>query len=211
MTFGLAFALIFVAAVGGAVILAVTAPRREAAAVRREQDDELEFARLRLLAEGVDVHTVPDWDFRTADLVIDPTLRASDVVEMVEHVAPGAGSVASLGHIADDTRIRSVAQVTELHRAEAAAYAEDAVRADADFFARFDRVMSVALAGFQERTSRVDAWLFYQHDDTRSECPHCTEALREVSDEYAQLVADRANTDTGEISKAELRALLARH
>jgi len=202
ISFGVTFALIGLA-------LAV----RSRQAARQDRADDLEAARLRLLADGVDVYDlpVPSWDGRTQALAVDPTLRRTEVAEMVAHVAPGAGSVASLAHTTQDTRIRSAGQLAELREAEEAAYAEAATREDREFFARFDLVMSVALAGFRERTVRADNWLHYVHDDACADCPHCTAALHEVSDEYAQIVRRVEAQDTGVFSRAELAELLAVH
>jgi len=151
----------------------------------------------------------PVFDDRTAELVIDPTLNAADVEAIVEHVAPGAGSVVSVADAVAPTTMRGPRARAEVAAAEVAAHDEAARRADVDFFARFDRVMEVALAGFRERTVRADTWMHYLHEDATARCAHCAEAVAEVSDEFRLMVRKAEATMTGGYSLTELEALLA--
>ncbi len=141
-------------------------------------------------------------------VTVDPTLTAADVATAVEHVAPGVGSVASVAAVAEDTRMRTSAQLRELQAAELEAYAEAPAQEDRLFFAAYDRQMARALTRFDEATARVDQWEAYQHRDNEHECAHCRRAVKENSDEYKLI---RSLDDTGSISRADIDALYAAH
>lgn len=214
-------AIIVVLATIGAAVAIDTRLRK--ARADQEQADILEAARLRLKAEGVDVDAVLDgtgggnvyasrhaaatFEDRTAVLVVDPTLSATDVADMVEHIAPGVGSVASFVAAVEDTRMRTAAEVAELHAAEEAAYAEAPAQDDRLFFAQFEAGLEAALTGAQRAWTLIDAWVERYHGDVHyAACEHCEEALHEQSDEYAQLVGRIESEHTGEISMAALLA-----
>lgn len=143
-------------------------------------------------------------------VTVDPTLTATDVATAVEHVAPGVGSMASFAAAVEDTRMRTSAQLRELHEAEEAAYAEASERGERLFFAEFDRRMEAAFTDFAVGTRHVARWADRFHDGAHyANCEHCARVHDVHSDEYALIVADRAGTDTGVFSLAELRAELA--
>jgi hypothetical protein len=210
----------------GGVLLRADAGRRAA----RDEADDLEAVRQRLVAAGEDVDAIdasspvggtvyrsaavaiePPVDARLAELVIDPTLTAVDVETAVEHVAPGVGSLTSFAATVEDTRMRTSAELRELHEAEEAAYAEAPAQDDRLFFADFNRRMEAAFTDFAVGTRRVARFASRFHGDEHyADCAHCAEALHEHSDEYAQIVADRESTDTGQFSEDEIRAILAR-
>jgi len=205
----------------GAALLRVDAGRR----VARDKTDELEAVRLRLLAAGEDVDAIDASSpvggtvYRSAAVDVwmvkavadEPTLTAADVATAVEHVAPGVGSMASFAVAVEDTRMRTSAELRELHEAEEAAYAEAPEQEERLFFADFNRRMEAAFTDFAVGTRRVARFASRFHGDEHyADCAHCAEALHEHSDEYAQIVADRESTDTGQFSKDEIRAILAR-
>jgi hypothetical protein len=190
-------------AVGGAIT--VDSRRR----TTRDEADDLEAARLRLVAAGEDpdapgvpsvgtVYTSRHAVDTAPPLVIDPTV--------VEHVAPGAGSLTSFAATVEDTRMRTSAELKELHAAEIAAYGDAPAEEERLFFAGFERRMGAALARFDEATGRVDQWEAYQHRDNEHECKHCRRAVKENSDEYKLI---RSRDDTGTISRADIEALYA--
>jgi hypothetical protein len=144
---------------------------------------------------------VTPFDARTTGSVAaEPVDGPVEPAEVAEHVAPGAGSVASIAAIGEDTKLRGPVALAALERAEEAAYAEAEQRAVDSYFTGLD----AALDRFRERTVRADNWLYYLHGDHPSECPHCTLALEAISDEYRML-----STHTSEIPRAELDAMLA--
>lgn len=209
-------AVLFVTAAIG-----IDARRRPA----RERNDELEFTRLRPLAEGVDVHdcnahepygpagTVytssavtavevvpiePPADAWMVKVVVDPTLSELDVVTAVEHVAPGVGSMTSFAATVEDTRMRTSAEVRELEAAEAAAYAMAPAENDRLFFAAFNTAIEAAFTDFAVGTRAVRRWENQFHGDVHyANCGHCAEVHHVHSDEYQQIVSDRVGTDTG--------------
>lgn len=201
-------AFILALCIGGAVI---TDTRRR---TRQEQADDLEAARLRLLDEGVDIHAIeasgpPQGTVYTstavmeAPLVVDPTV--------VEHVAPGVGSLTSFAVTADDTRMRTSAQLRELEAAEAAAYAEAPAHNDRLFFVDFEAGMEKALAEAGDAWALIDAWVARYHDGEHyANCVRCAEVHDVHSDEYALIVTDRESADTGVFSAAELDAMIER-
>lgn len=152
-------------------------------------------------------------DQRTAVLVVDPTLKPAEVAEMVEHVAPGAGSVVSVADEPVDTRLRTMHEEAELASAWDAATAESAARAantaDGMIFATFRTSMDAALNGFRAATARVDAWAHYLHDAGDTRCPHCTQAVADVSGEYRALVNRVELESTQSWSRHELATILA--
>lgn len=230
----------FLCAAAGAA-LHLDAGRRTA----REEADDLEAARLRLVDAGEDPNDVgvhdcnaheprregrfgpgmytssaatavevvpiePPADAWMVKVVADPTLTHLDVVTAVEHVASGVGSLASFAATVEDTRMRTSAEVRELRAAELEAYAAAPAEEDRLFFAGFERRMDRALASFEWATARVDNWAAYLHTaEDGADCEHCHRALRQHSDEFALLLADRTGTDTGVYSLVELRAELA--
>jgi hypothetical protein len=151
-------------------------------------------------------HTpAPALDARTAELVIDPTLKAADVAQMVEHVAPGPGSVVSVAAVAEDTRLRGPRATAELEAAEAEAHDEALVRD----FAGFDQAMADAFARLDRLQWRQAAWSFYVHAADGHACPHCTEAVTELTGEYQELTARVLAESTQAMDLRELRAALA--
>jgi hypothetical protein len=190
--------------------------------VTRDEADDLEAARLRLVAAGEDpdaVHAYRTSRYSTDVTVpVEPTVYTSRhaidtapppvVIDptVVEHVAPGAGSLTSFAATVEDTRMRTSAQLKELQAAEVAAYEAAPAEEDRLFFAGFEQRMGAALARFDEATGRVDQWEAYQHRDNEHECPHCLQAVKETSDEYRLI---RSLDDTGAISRAEIAALYA--
>jgi len=200
-------------------MLAAAAGRRRAALAEQvawapPRDDEDHARYLRILADDGDMAV---WytptarprplDERTAVLAVDPTLKPAEVVEMVEHVAHGAGSVVSTAAMAVSTHLRTPAQQAELEAAWDEALLEVPLReAEAEeraFFAEFRGRLNVAVGTFRAATARADHWLAYLHDD-ETECPSCAVALGEISSEYRKLTEH-----TGEMSRRELAELLA--
>lgn len=180
-----------------------------ARAVRIAADDVERAAWMHAPAWAIEADRPPVLDDRTAHmLTVDPTLRPADVAAIVEQVAPGAGSVASVAAAVIDTRLRTSEMVTELTAAEEAAYAEEAERAERRFFAVFNLHMDQAVQRFQHGTGRADMWLCYLHDG-RTECTACATALAHVSDEFRQIVGRVEREDTQEIDVRELRRELA--
>jgi hypothetical protein len=197
----------------GAVKVDARRRRKHAA---QEAADDLEAARLRLVSAGEDPDGIAVWTYgppagtvygtpvvaEPEPLVIDPTV--------VEHVAPGAGSLVSFAEAQQDTAMRTSVEAAELHAAEEAAYEareDEEVRL---LMADFDRQMCAALTDFAVGTRKVDRWLHAHHDGaSAADCKHCAEAVQEISDEFAQIVAEREATDTGPMNiRAELDALL---
>lgn len=224
--FSLLFALIVAALpwIGLAVVVGLLAAGVVVLTSRRFVVDgaaqELEFARLRLAAEGVDVDDLPayvpptDWrvddettfEERTARLVVDPTLSATDVAAAIEHIEPGIGSVASFVEARNDTRMRTSAERLELQRAEEAAYAEREEQEVRLMMADFDRAMHAALTDFAICT-RVVRKAEAVHADGVDACPHCRAAVEEISQEFALMVAAAEETPTGAYSRSDLRAM----
>lgn len=222
----------------GALLLRTDAGRRAA----RDEADELEAVRLRLVAAGevvgdTAVHDCNDHDCNDHEpypgpggrgtvytssaapvdewmvkaVTVDPTLTAADVATAVEHVAPGVGSMASFAAAVEDTRMRTSAQLHELQAAEEAAYAEAPEQEDRLFFADFRRKMEAAFTDFTVGTRKAAQWVNRFHDGEHyANCEHCARVHDVHSDEYAMIVADREGTDTREIPRADLRAMLAR-
>jgi len=147
----------------------------------------------------------PVLDERTAQLVVDPTLKAADVAQLVEHVAPGPGSVVSVAAITEDTRLRGPRATAELEAAEAEAHDEALVRD----FAGFDQAMADAFARLDRLQWRQAAWSFYVHAADGHACPHCTEAVTELTGEYRELTARVLSESTQAMDLRELRAALA--
>jgi hypothetical protein len=143
---------------------------------------------------------VAPFDGGSADVATDPALRPAERTEVLEHVAPGAGSVASVAALGEDTKLRGPLALAALERAEVAAYAEAEQRAVDSYFTGLD----AALDRFRAATVRADNWLYYLHGDHPSECAHCALALDAISDEYRLMT-----THTGEIPRDELDRLLA--
>ncbi len=216
--------LAVILAIGGAVT--IESRRRTA----RDTADDLEAARLRLLAAGEDVdgiggarprpgtvyasriaaaaHTAPA-DQRIADIADDPGLTADDVATAVEHVAPGVGSLASFARVASDTReMRTNAEQHEMDAVYDAAHNED-IRRDMDRAFAGSADDDVAKAS-RAAWAAIDAWVEKYHGAVHyADCIHCLRVHDEHSDEYALIVADRVNTDTGAWDVRELRAALA--
>lgn len=145
-------------------------------------------------------------DDRTAELVIDPTLNAREIAEMVEHVEHGAGSVATVAAIAEDTSLRGPLATAALEAAEEAAYVE-AERLDmVALFAGFDTAVAARRAEIDHMQALVAGWSFYIHDAEGHECPHCAAALHEISEEHRHIVGEH---DTQAWDMRELRAALA--
>jgi hypothetical protein len=153
--------------------------------------------------------TVAAFEARTEELVIDPTLSAAEVAEIVEHVEPGTGSVASVVAATEDTKLRGPAALIRLAVAEEEAYAEAEEREWAALFAGFDRAVAERMLIMNELTAKDWGWVFYQHDAEGMHCPHCQKAVDQVSGEFRAMVARAEGTHTGEIDRRELAALLA--
>lgn len=195
---------------------------------RRDRDaaDELEAARLRLTAAGEDpdaatvfqgptsgvytsrhaVDTTPPLDQRTTAIVVDPTLTADEVADVIEHIAPGAGSLSSFAAASYDTaQMRTGA---ELHEIE--------VAYDEAFRENVERTFNTAVGGWWKTVDNawdlIDAWVAKYHGEEHyANCVHCAEVHQVHSDEYALIVEQRIHTHTGEISKADIEALYALH
>jgi hypothetical protein len=195
-----------VAILAGLALLAVWGIRRATADVDVADADADRLRRLRIQADDEVWRTTTGFDTRTAELVVDPTLKAADVAEMVHHVAPGEGSVVSVADEAGDTKLRTLAQVAELLAAEVEAYTEAVAREADVVFAAFDAAMREAFARIDRLQAAVSPWSFYQHDDEGARCPHCAEDIAAVSGEYRQIVAAY---DTSAWDVRELRAALA--
>jgi hypothetical protein len=143
-------------------------------------------------------------DARTLELVVDPTLSAAEVAEMVAHVEHGTGSVATVAATAEDTKLRGPQALARLQAAEVDAYAEaqtqearlavnEAFSGSGGMWADLDRKLWA-----------IAPWIFYAHDDEGAQCPHCATALSAVSGEYRKLTER-----TEEIDRRELEAMLA--
>ena len=214
-------------AVAVGLVVADRAGKRRAA---REEADELEAARLRLVEAGEDpdapeifagtgggnrpggkvyasrhaADTAPPaepLDKRTAVLVVDPTLTATEVATIVEHVEPGAGSLASLAATVCDTReMRTGAEERHLAEVYEAAHDENTVR-------DLDAATGDLWSAHEDVWAAIDAWVERYHGKTHyASCVHCAETLHEHSDEFAQLVSRVESEHTGEISRAALFA-----
>jgi len=144
-------------------------------------------------------------DQRTAELVVDPTLRPADVAEMVEHVAHGVGSVASVAAEAEDTTLRGPLALARLQAAEVAAYDEAFARE----FIGFDEAVAAAFARLDRLQWQAGAWSFYAHNAEGHACPHCTDAVSELTGEYAELTARVLAESTQAMDVRALRAELA--
>lgn len=196
----------------------------------REEADDLEAARLRLVDAGEDpdapyvfagtgggnrpvgkvyasrhaADTTPvaeSLDERTAVLVVDPTLTAADVATIVEHVEPGVGSLASFAATACDTvTMRTGAEQRELEAVYDAAHDENTVR-------DLDASIGDLWGAHSNVWATIDAWVERYHGKTHyASCVHCAETLQVQSDEYAQIVTRVEAEHTGEISRAALFA-----
>lgn len=202
-----------------------TAGKRRAAQV---EADDLEAARLRLVAAGEDpdapyvfippadgtvytsrhaVDTAPEpepLDERTAVLIVDPALTAAEVATIVEHVEPGAGSLASFAATACDTReMRTGTEERHIAEVYEAAHDENTVR---DLAAATGTLWTA----HADVWAVIDAWVERYHGETHyATCVHCAETLHVQSDEYAQIVTRVEGEHTGEISKADIEALYA--
>lgn len=221
--------LALLSAVVGGTIAADT--RRRRTALERDEADDLEAARLRLVAAGEDPdapavftgraaavymsrqHTTligdhpttetEPLDARTAVLVVDPTLSATEVAQVIEHVEPGAGSLASFAATACDTReMRTHAEQHHLETVYDTAHDEDIRRDLSAAFARHEDDSADVWA-------TIDAWVERYHGSEHyADCVHCAEWTHEQSDEYAQLVARVEGEHTREIPRVDVRALL---
>ena len=206
---------------------------------RRDIDDDLEAARLRLLAAGEDVDGTgggntpgreggsggniyvsasvavvdmgPPDDVRIIRMTTDPAYTAEDVTTAVEHVAPGVGSLASFAATVEDTRMRTSAQVRELEAAEIEAYAEAPAQEERLYYAAFELRWQAMLTDFEVGTRAVRRANTRHHASVgENTCVLCMVGVQEISDEFRQIVTRVESTDTGEISRADLNRMLAR-
>lgn len=141
------------------------------------------------------------FDARTAELVVDPTLKARDLVGVVEHIEHGIGSIATVDAIVTDTKLRGPAELAALHAAELAAYASIDEQEIRLMLQPLDRAMSAALARIDRAQAAAGAWSFYAHDDEGAHCPHCAEAVAAVSGEYRDLLSRVLRESTREMVK----------
>lgn len=153
------------------------------------------------------VRPVQTLDARTAELVVDPTLKAADVPTIIEHMAHGAGSLADAAAAEAGTHLRTPSEEADYQSAWdlaiASAPAEEEEIAKRAFMAEFNGRLGVALEGFRAATLRADTWFCYEHGET-DPCPHCALSLPALSPDY------RARTEhTGEIDRRALEAMLA--
>jgi hypothetical protein len=143
-------------------------------------------------------------DERTAELVIDPTLKPTEVAEMLTHVAMGPGSVASVAAEVPDTKLRDAAEQAAVAVAEVEAYIE-AEQQDARLLVASALEASTTMwADLDRKLWAIAPWIFYAHEDADAHCPHCATALSAVSGEYRKLTEH-----TQEIDRHALNALLA--
>jgi len=225
----LAFAATFIAIGIAVAVHAAASHRRDRAADEAFADDHLRAIRITADDQGY-LHAwnmdtpasvrpveatlpyrlpVAAFEARTERLVIDPTLSAVEVAEIVQHVEPGAGSVASVIAVAEDTRLRGPAATARLAAAEEAAYAEAEEREWVELFAGFDRAVAERMLIMNELQASDWGWSFYQHDAEGMHCPRCQAAVNAVSGEFQAMVARAERTDTGAFDRRELEALLA--
>lgn len=133
-------------------------------------------------------------DARTAELVIDPTLKPADVPTIIEHMAHGAGSLADAAAVEAGTHLRTPSEESAFQTAWDAALLEAPAREaeieDRRFFAVFRLRMDRAAEAFEAMpgVSRAEQWLAYAHDAGEVECPCCAAAVAEISGEYEALV-----------------------
>lgn len=134
------------------------------------------------------------FDARTAELIVDPTLKPRDLVGIDEHTAPGTGSVADLLAARPSAALRTPAEESRLQddwdAALTEAPAHDAEIEERRFFAVFRLRMDRAAEAFEVMpgVSRAAQWLAYEHDAVSVKCRHCQKALHEISGEFAALV-----------------------
>ena len=159
------------------------------------REDEARWARI--------VRDNADWAAATGSkraIVVDPLTD-----DVLAHVAPGAGSMASVAAEVGDTKLRSAAEAAEVRAAEAEAYAQ----AQAEE-ARLAQAWSSGMwAELDAKLWKIAPWLFYAHDDEGAHCPRCAAAIEHVSGEFAALVERVESETTGEISRRDIEALLA--
>jgi len=147
---------------------------------------------------------LPVLDDRTAELVVDPTLKAAEVAEMVAHVEHGAGSVASVAAELPDTKLRDGTGAALVAVAELEAYVE-AETQDARLLVEGALGTSAGMWDALDRKLwAIAPWVFYAHDEDDAECQHCANALSTVSGEYRALTEH-----TQEIDRRQLLAMLA--
>lgn len=139
----------------------------------------------------------------------DPDEEATDEVlaaDVAEHVAPGVGSVVSLAEVDFDTKTcRTPSEQAHLDGVWNEAHAEQERRREIEFWAGFEAAMDRAVDEFR----RTDRRIHRLHVASDTHCPHCREVLEQHSGEFAQLVRDRERTDTREIDRRAVAALLA--
>ena len=198
-----------VSILAGIALLALFAGRRAPAPA--PVDDAEDRARGRRIADDDTLWLIAIGDRPRPIMAIErPALTVDPVVpdDVAAHVAPGAGSVASVAATAMDTKLRDSVGRAILAAAEVAAHAEETVRADARFFAVFRLRMDQALGRFEASAAvgRADMWLHYEHDIDDAHCKHCAEAVAEISGEYREMVA---GYDTQAWDARQLRAELA--
>lgn len=187
-----------------------TAGKRRAAQI---EADDLEAARLRLVAAGEDPDAVHDCNthepyahttWHTGTVYASAAAAEPVAEDVAAHVEEGAGSLTSLAATASDTReMRTGAEARHLAEVYDAAHDED-IRRD----------LSAAFASHEGDNADVwaviDAWVERYHGETHyATCVHCAETLHVQSDEYAQIVTRVEGEHTGEISKADIEALYA--
>lgn len=165
-----------------------------------------ETAHIPVIRPVVEVPEVMVIDERTAEVLAAPGLTAHDLVGVVEQVAPGVGSVVSMGDVVEDTGMRTSAELAALHAAEFEAYDEIEANEVRLFMAGFNARLDAGLAQFDAATGRVDMWFHYLHESGHDGCPRCQEALHEVSDEHRRIVS---GYPTGAYDLGELQKLLA--
>lgn len=205
--------------------------RHRTARDAQERADELEAARLRLVANGEDpdapavfAAAAPASNVYTSRHAVDttpPTGRAAVVDEAFDQrtailVVDPTLSVADVATIVEHVEhgtgsIRSIAAVSYDTREmrTAVEQRELDVAYDEAYAEDTERTFNGLVAGLWSTVDNawplIDAWVNRYHGDEHyASCVHCAEALHVQSDEYAQIVARVEAEHTGEISRTAL-------